>query len=220
MRQIAFIIVSLMSLLLLNYGTGRNKKLLLFFISWQAVVGTLAILKIFEKQPNLFPLLIIGTVALVFISLKQIDKQKLNPEMLLAIHILRIPVELILFQLYLMQKIPIIMTFKGWNLDILIGLSALVILIFRLIRKRKINIQFLKIWNFVGIAFLFIIVSLAILSSPLPVQQFAFEQPNIAVLEFPYCFLPTCVVPIVLISHLLLINGQIKAPPPTGYRHK
>lgn len=216
MTQITFLIISLLSLLLLYFGIGRDKRLLLFFVSWQILVGTFAILKVFEKHPKLFPLLIVGTIALTFILLKRIDRQNLNPKILLAIHILRIPVELILFQLYLQNKIPILMTFKGWNFDILVGLSALIILLYQLLSKRKINTHFFKIWNIIGIVFLFIIVSLAILSSPLPIQQFAFDQPNIAVLEFPYCFLPTCIVPIVLITHILLINKQ-KISPLTRY---
>jgi hypothetical protein len=208
MTPIAFLIVTLLSLLLLYLATGRNKKLLLVFIIWQVIVGILSFLKVFENQPNLFPILIIGTFVLTFFSLKLIDKQKLNVKILLGIHILRIPVELILFQLFLQQKIPNLMTFKGWNFDILVGISALVILMYQLLTKRNINKPFLKVWNIVGIVFLFIIVSLAILSSPLPIQQLAFNQPNIAVLNFPYCFLPSCVVPIVLISHILLLKKQ------------
>jgi hypothetical protein len=102
------------------------------------------------------------------------------------------------------------MTFKGWNFDILIGISALVILLYQLTSKRKMNRQFLIVWNIIGIVFLMFIVSLAILSSPLPIQQFAFDQPNIGLLEFPYCFLPTCIVPIVLMSHILLLNEEKK----------
>lgn len=207
MTQTSFLIISLLSLLLFYYGTGKNKGLLLFFAIWQLVVGRLASLNVFETKPNLFPLVILGTVLLTFFTLKRIDKQKLNTKILLSIHVLRIPVELVLFQLFLQDKIPNLMTFKGWNFDILIGISALIILIYQLTNKRKINRQFFVIWNITGIAFLLFIVSVAILSSPLSVQLLAFEQPNIAVLEFPYCYLPTCVVPVVLMSHLLLIKN-------------
>ncbi len=207
MIQIVFIIISLFSLLLLYFGTGRDKRLLLLFTCWQTIVGTLTIFEIFEKHPNLFPLVILVTIALTFVSIKRIVKHKLNSKILLSIHVLRIPVELVLFQLYLQSKIPLIMTYKGWNFDILMGISALIILVYQLFSKRKINRQLFKIWNVVGIIFLLFIVSLAILSSPLPIQLFSFARPNIAVLEFPYCFLPTCLVPIVLISHILLINS-------------
>jgi hypothetical protein len=211
MTQIVFIIISLLSLLFLYLATNSHKMPLLLFISWQFIVGMLALLKVFEKHPNLFPFLIVGTVVITLILLKRIDKQKLVPNLLLSIHILRIPVELVLYQLFLQNKIPNLMTFKGWNFDILVGLSALVILIFQLKTKQKINRQFFIILNIIGIVFLFIIISLAILSSPLPIQLLAFDQPNIAVLEFPYCFLPTCVVPIVLISHILLIFNTTAA---------
>lgn len=207
MTEVVFLVISLLSLLLFYFGTGKDKMLLLVFVVWQFIVGVFASLKVFENKPNLFPLVILGTVLLTFFTLKRIDKQKLNTKILLPIHILRMPVELVLFQLYLQDKIPKLMTFKGWNFDILIGISALTILLYQL-SKRKINRQFLIIWNIIGIVFLLFIVSLAILSSPLPIQQFAFDQPNIGLLEFPYCFLPSCVVPIVLMSHILLINEQ------------
>lgn len=210
MTQITFLILGILSLLLLYLGTGRNKKTLTIFIVWQTLVGTIAILHIFDEKPNLFPLVIFGTVVLTFLTLKRIDRQILNPTILLSIHIIRIPVELILYRLFLQHKIPILMTFTGWNFDILIGLSALIILLYQLSSRRKISRHFFIGWNIIGITSLLFIVSLAILSSPLPIQQFAFDQPNIAVLEFPYCFLPTCVVPIVLMSHILLINEQKK----------
>lgn len=210
MTEVAFLIISFLSLLLFYLGIGKDKTLLSGFLTWQIIVGIIASFKIFENKSNLFPLVILGTVLLTFFTLKRIDKLKLNTKILLSVHILRIPVELVLFQLFLQNKIPNLMTFKGWNFDILIGISALVILLYQLTSKRKMNRQFLIVWNIIGIVFLMFIVSLAILSSPLPIQQFAFDQPNIGLLEFPYCFLPTCIVPIVLMSHILLLNEEKK----------
>lgn len=206
MLQAIFMLISLLSLLLLYYGTGKNKRLLSIFIIWQLLISFLAFHQVFKEKPTIFPFVIFGTVLLTIYGLKKNDIEKINPNYLLGIHILRIPVELILYQLYLQEKIPKQMTFGGWNFDILIGVSALTILVYQLISKRKINRKFFIIWNITGIVFLLTIVSLAALSSPLPIQQFAFNQPNIAVLELPYCFLPTCVVPIVLMSHILLIK--------------
>jgi hypothetical protein len=57
-----------------------------------------------------------------------------------------------------------------------------------------------------------IIVMLAILSSPTQFQQLAFEQPNIAIAYFPFVWLPSIVVPIVLISHLAAIRQLLKQP--------
>lgn len=206
MQKAMFILVAILSLQLLYYGTGRKKRLILLFTVWQSSIGFLAFYQVFKDKPSLFPLALFGTVLLIIFGLKGIDATKLKSNYLLGIHILRIPVELILYQLYLQEKIPKLMTFHGWNFDMVMGISAFIILVYHLILKRKINYNFFIIWNRIGIVFLLIIVSLAILSSPLPIQQFAFEQPNIAVLEFPYCFLPTCIVPVVLMSHSLLIQ--------------
>lgn len=51
-----------------------------------------------------------------------------------------------------------------------------------------------------------IIVSIAILSAPFPFQQLAFEQPNVAVLRFPYILLPSVIVPLVYLSHFITLK--------------
>jgi len=54
-------------------------------------------------------------------------------------------------------------------------------------------------------AFLNIVIN-AILSVPTPIQQFAFDQPNIAILYFPFTWLPCFIVPAVLLSHIVSIK--------------
>lgn len=49
------------------------------------------------------------------------------------------------------------------------------------------------------------IVIRALLSFPSPMQQLAFDQPNRAIIYFPFIWLPTVVVPIILFSHLASI---------------
>jgi hypothetical protein len=41
-------------------------------------------------------------------------------------------------------------------------------------------------------------------------QQMSFDQPNRAVLFFPYVFLPTIIVPIVLASHLFALYKSLR----------
>lgn len=50
----------------------------------------------------------------------------------------------------------------------------------------------------------------ALFSTPSPIQQFAFEQPNIAILNFPFSWLPTFIVPLVLFGHLASIRKLLK----------
>jgi hypothetical protein len=66
------------------------------------------------------------------------------------------------------------------------------------------------VWNFICLALLANIVINALLSTPFPFQQFAFDQPNIAILYFPFNWLPTFIVPVVLFGHLLSIRRLMK----------
>lgn len=103
------------------------------------------------------------------------------------------------------------MTFEGSNFDMLSGLSAPVIYYFGYIKK-NLNKRIILIWNVICLGLLINIVITAILSSPFPFQQFAFDQPNIAVLYFPFIWLPCCIVPLVLLSHLAAIRQLLKKP--------
>jgi len=93
------------------------------------------------------------------------------------------------------------MTFEGWNFDILSGLLAPIVY-FISFSGSQIRRGILIAYNIVGFLLLANIVSIAILSLPSPIQQLAFEQPNRGVLFFPYIWLPTLVVPVVLFSHM------------------
>ena len=206
MLQATFILLTLLTLFLFYKGTGKNIRVVIIFFIWQIVTGFLAFYEVFKEKPLLFPLVIVATTLLCILGFKMISIKELNTHYLIGIHIVRIPVELCLYQLFIEGKIPEIMTFTGWNFDILIGISAVVILIYQLVKKKNLARQFFVLWNVIGLIFLSVIVIIAILSSPLPIQQFAFDQPNMALLEFPFSMLPTCIVPIVYISHVLLLK--------------
>jgi hypothetical protein len=97
------------------------------------------------------------------------------------------------------------MTFEGRNFDILSGITAPVIYYFVFIKKNM-SRKALLLWNFICLGLLFNIVINAILSVPAPFQQFAFEQPAIAIQYFPFIWLPSVIVPLVLLSHLAAIR--------------
>jgi len=206
MLEAVFLFITLLTLFLFYIGTGKNLKMLSIFIGWQLVIGLLSYFEVFKEKPILFPLAIIGTILLSILCFRMIAVSKLKRNFLIGIHIIRIPVELCLYALYIESMIPEIMTFSGWNFDVIIGISAGIILIYELVTNKVLARKSFIVWNYIGLLFLSFIVIIAILSSPLPIQQFAFEQPNVALFQFPYCFLPTCIVPIVFISHFLLIK--------------
>ena len=93
----------------------------------------------------------------------------------------------------------------GENIDILAGITAPIIYYLVFVRKSVGRIGLL-VWNIFGLASLFNIVTIAVLSAPFPIQRLALDQPNIAVLYFPFNWLPSVIVTIVLFSHLAAIR--------------
>ncbi len=134
-----------------------------------------------------------------------IDRLPLLP--LTYLHTVRIPVEIVLYWLYLQQAVPELMTFAGRNFDILAGITAPVIAYFGF--RRPHNRNLLIVWNLLALGLLLFIIANAILSAPLPLQQFGFDQPNVALFYFPFVLLPAVVVPIVLFSHLVALRQLI-----------
>jgi len=128
---------------------------------------------------------------------------------LTLLHTIRIAVELVLFGLFKIGEIPELMTFEGSNPDILSGITAP--LAWAAYQYHFIGKKGLLIWNIACLVLLFNIVVRALLSAPTPFQQFAFEQPNVAVLKFPYVLLPAFVVPAVLFSHIAAITKLFRS---------
>jgi hypothetical protein len=129
----------------------------------------------------------------------------LNLKYLYILHIVRIPVELVLLWLSIEKMVPQLMTFEGRNFDIISGITAPLVYYFGY-HKKVLSNKLMLIWNFLCIGLLLNIVIHAVLSAPFAFQQFAFEQPNIAVLYFPFNWLPSIVVPLVLFAHLAAIR--------------
>jgi hypothetical protein len=178
----------------------------------QTVVGLSGFYTITDTMPPRFlllafpPLLFIIGLFVTSKGRKYLDS--LEPKSLTILHIIRIPVELVLLWLFINKAVPKLMTFEGRNFDIVAGLTAPVIYYFGSI-KQQISRKIMLLWNIICLGLLFNIVVIAVLSAPFPFQQLAFDQPNIAVLYFPFVWLPCCVVPLVLLSHLATIRQLV-----------
>lgn len=174
-----------------------------------------------ENLPLFIPLIFGLTTALVLLLLFWILKNSHSPNvtqlsskiifglaawpLLTYLHTIRIPVEFVLYWLFLSQAVPELMTFAGRNFDIIAGITAPIIAYFGL-KKHKIPKTVVLIWHFICLGLLLHIVVNAFLSAPSSVQKFAFDQPNIAILYFPFSGLPTFIVPVVLFCHLAAIR--------------
>lgn len=124
------------------------------------------------------------------------------------LNVVRVPVEVVLLWLFLHKTVPQLMTFEGRNFDILAGLTAPVVGYLGFTNGLP-NRRWLLVWNLLCLGLLLNIVVNALLSAPTPFQQVAFEQPNVAIAYFPFSWLPTFVVPVVLFGHLTSIRRLV-----------
>lgn len=218
MNQVPFYVASLITVctfftvFIFYKASGYSRKTLLILIGWlalQSVTGLTGFYTVTDTIPPRFPLLILPPVLLIislfFSKSGRAYIDSLDMRSLTLLHVVRIPVEIVLFWLFLYKTIPQVMTFEGWNLDILSGITALFVYYFGFILK-KLNHFVLLAWNFVCLGLLINIVVIAVLAAPLAFQQLAFDQPNIAVMYFPFVWLPCCIVPLVLFAHLSSIR--------------
>lgn len=210
--QITFVGLAVLAFMLFYFGTGKNAKVFVFGTLWIVISGLMSYSGFFQKTNVLPPRMIfilLPVVVLAVITYKKLNIIDVKPGYLIALHILRIPIELTLYQLFLKGKIPILMTFRGWNYDILIGISAIAIWGYYTLMPKRLNMIVFRAWNILGLLFLLSIVSIAILSAPSPIQLLAFDTPNLALITFPYTLLPAVIVPIVLLSHLLCLKRRL-----------
>ena len=184
-------------------------KILLFilplWIIFQAIISIGGFYQVSNPLPprllvfGVLPALLLIIFYFLFFRSSFIEGMPLK--LLTLLHVVRIPVELVLFLLFIGGQVPRIMTFEGLNFDILSGILSPIIYL-TAFRGTETKRWLLIGFNILGLILLVNIVSIAVMSLPTPVQQLAFDQPNRAVLFFPYVWLPTIVVPIVLFAHL------------------
>ena len=124
------------------------------------------------------------------------------------ISIVRIPVEFVLWWLFLHNTIPKLMTFEGINFDVIAGLTAPLVVYFGF-RNNSINKKLLLVWNVAGLLLLLNIVINALFAFPSVIQMQAFDQPNVGLLYFPFVWLPTFVAPLVIFTHVISLRRLI-----------
>jgi hypothetical protein len=123
----------------------------------------------------------------------------------IALQAFRIPVELMLHRLYLEGAVPVQMTYAGRNLDVLTGVTGLLLGGWMLLRRRAPRAVVIG-WNLLGLALLVNIIGIAVLSAPVPFRRFTDGPPNLLPSTFPYVWLPSFLVQVALGSHLLVFR--------------
>ncbi len=217
---LSFVLVTFLFVLYYSYRSFKslNKPSYSFFILMVLLIGWLIVQAIwassgFFNAPESMPprlMFAFGPILLILLLLFIVPgsykvMKKIPVSALTYIHTIRIPVELVLWWLYLNKGIPELMTFQGRNPDILIGITAPIIG-YLCFTKSVLSKKVALVWTLISLAFVINIVTHALLSFPSPIQLFAFSQPNVALGTFPFIWLPCFVAPIVILFHLLAIR--------------
>lgn len=212
---ILFMLTTLAAILIFVAAANNSKPVLFILLAWIGLQSIPAMYGFYTHTYSLPPrfVLLIGPPFLLILLMFIIPAGKrfidsLKPEYLTWLHTVRIPVEIGLWLLFINGAVSEIMTFEGRNFDILAGITAPIVAILAF-RKKAIGKIGLLIWNFICLALVLNIVIIAIFAVPTPFQQWGFEQPNIAVMYFPFIWLPCCIVPLVIFSHLVVIRKLI-----------
>lgn len=189
---------------------GHDKlpyKILLFLIPlWFLLTGFLSTTDFYRQDaipPRVVAFAVLPAMVLIasyFAFFRTSFIERLSLPMLTLLSVIRFPVELVLHWLYEGGQVPRIMTYEGWNFDILSGATAPIVY-WLAFRNGRVHRPLLIGWNLIALALLANIVTIAVLSFRGPLQRLAFDQPNIGVTYLPFIWLPGIVVPIVLFSH-------------------
>jgi hypothetical protein len=127
----------------------------------------------------------------------------------------RIPVEWLLHRLYQEGTVPVQMTYAGRNFDVVTGVTAAALGVWVARRGRSRNRLrqgfgaegLVLAWNVLGLALLVNIVTIAILSTPVPFRRFLDGPPNMLPSLWPYVWLPTFLVQVALAGHVLVFRA-------------
>lgn len=205
--ELAFFALAIVTVLLFHWSNARPTKITGLLLLWGGVHSLLAYNGFYENvtaQPPRFAFILIpGFVAIGYgLSPKALAwvEQRRNTYISTFLHTVRLPVELTLHYLFTWQLVPELMTYTGRNFDIIMGITAPIVAYFHY--KNKLSLNLLLVWNIVGLFLVSFILINGVLSAELPIQQFAFEQPNVALKYFPFVLLPALVVPLVMYTHL------------------
>lgn len=129
---------------------------------------------------------------------------RLDARSLLWLHVLRIPVEVVLLWLYQEGVVPVELTWSGRNADVLSGLSAAFMLWWW--RDRDLlQRSWFRYWNIAALLLVLNVLIHGVFSGPSPFQQFHCAGPVFALLQAPYVWLPSVLVPLVILAHSALL---------------
>jgi hypothetical protein len=188
---------------------GVVAVVLVFWLAVPAVLASRGVLDRYSPPPApgfvLVALLTLGTTVLAFSAVGSRLATGIPLAGLVGYQVFRVPLEWALHRLYSEGVVPVQMTYAGQNFDVITGVLAAVLGLWLWTGHRA--PWLVAAWNIIGLALLANIVTVAILSTPVPFRYFMNEPANWLPSLFPYVWLATFLVQAALFGHLLVFRA-------------
>jgi hypothetical protein len=191
----------------------RTMRVAVGTVIWLVVTGGLAgrgVLARFDARPPPFVIVfvatVLGTAALAWSPFGR-RFAELPFVALIGFQAFRLPLELVMHQAAAAKIMPEVMTFTGYNFDIVTGITALFLGLYAWRSKRPLPRPLIAAWNFMGQILLFVIVGVAFAATPV-FRAFGEGQLNTFVTEFPYIWIAVSVAA-ALFGHIVTLRKLI-----------
>ncbi len=170
-----------------------------------AVIANTGLLRRFDILPPPFAIMVLALFAIaIWLSFSGVGLRLMRGLPLWALigfQVFRLPLELLMHQAYVEGVMPVQMSYSGYNLDIISGITAGALGLWLFFGRAPGWVVVL--WNLLGSALLVTIITIAILSTPV-FRYFGDDRVNVFVTYFPFVWLPAVLVTAALLGHLLL----------------
>ena len=173
---------------------------------WGALAGT-GLLAQFDWRPPPLALfmagMLVGAIGFGTSRFAAPLAQTLPLAGLIGFQAFRLPLERIMHEAAAAGVMPSVLSFSGWNFDIVTGTLALPVA--ALVASGRTPRWLVPAWNALGISALCVITGIAIGSAPF-VQAFGPQQVNRWVAYLPFVYLPGVMVAAAIVGHVLVIR--------------
>ena len=161
-----------------------------------------------------FASMIVMTLGLAWSGFGRRFADKLPLVALIGFQAFRLPLELVMHRAAVAGIMPNVMTFTGYNFDIVTGATALPLALYAW--RRPVPRWLIVLWNATGQILLFVIAGVALAASPI-FRAFGDAELNVWVTQFPYVWIAVMVAA-ALFGHVvtlrkLMAEARTKAAP-------
>jgi len=179
------------------------------WLAVQAVAALSGLLGRFDVRPPpmviWFASMVVMTLALAWSPFGRRFADKLPFVALIGFQAFRLPLELVMHRAAVAGIMPDVMSFTGYNFDIVTGATALPLAL--VVWRRRPPRRLIALWNVTGQILLLIVVGVAFAASPV-FRAFGDAELNVWVTQFPYVWIAVMVAA-ALFGHVVTLRKLI-----------